>query len=312
MIHSRDFRPVTLADRDLFLRYAALYPPCHSDNTFTNMVCWNHYAHYTFAEIGRSLLVASTIDGRTSYRPPVGPRDPVLLHDVMVLATRSGDKRPFSLIDPDTRDWIAGLYPGIHFVEDRDYFEYIYRTEDLADLAGRKYLTMRRQLHRFMRTCMPAVDTIRQENLQETREFLIEWCEWKNCEGETFLAAEKEAVFYAIDHFLELGLSGLLVRVTENGRIGAMAIYEPQNDSTAVVHFEKGLPDCEGIYRAINAETARLLRGRFSYINRESDMGVPGLREAKLRYHPDHLTEVYAVERDELVVALRRAGERTC
>lgn len=53
-----------------------------------------------------------------------------------------------------------------------------------------------------------------------------------------------------------------------------------------MVHFEKGLPDCEGIYKAINAETAFAAKEKYRYINRESDMGVPGLREAKMRYHP--------------------------
>jgi len=293
------------------MRYAALYPPRHSDNMFSNMVCWNHYAHYTYAEVNNNLLIASTIDGKTSYRPPIGPRDPAVLHTVMQLAARSMDPRPLSLIEPDVKEWIAQLYPGIHFVEDRDYYEYIYRTEDLADLAGRKYLTIRRQLHRFMRTCLPTIEEIRPENLEEVREFLIKWCEWKNCEDETFLAAEKDAVFYAIEHFTELELSGVLIRVMENGYIGAMALYEPQNGDTAVVHFEKGLPDCDGVYRAVNAETARRLRGQFTYINRESDMGVPGLREAKLRYHPHHLTEVFAVEKRQLLSLPGIARERT-
>jgi hypothetical protein len=64
------------------------------------------------------------------------------------------------------------------------------------------------------------------------------------------------------------------------------------NPETAVVHFEKGLPDCAGIYRAVNQETAALLRDRYPFLNRESDLGVPGLREAKERYHPHHMVEV--------------------
>jgi hypothetical protein len=63
------------------------------------------------------------------------------------------------------------------------------------------------------------------------------------------------------------------------------------------VHFEKGLPDCEGIYKAINAETASVLLHDFTYINRESDLGIPGLREAKTRYHPDHMVEVYSIKK---------------
>ena len=58
------------------------------------------------------------------------------------------------------------------------------------------------------------------------------------------LAHEKDATFFAIDHFAELGLSGLVVRV--HNTIGAMSLFEPLNNDTALVHFEKGMPDCEG------------------------------------------------------------------
>jgi len=66
------------------------------------------------------------------------------------------------------------------------------------------------------------------------------------------------------------------------------------------VHFEKGLPNCKGIYRAINAETAKILAKQYTFINRESDMGVEGIREAKMRYHPHHMVEEYIVKREDL------------
>jgi hypothetical protein len=76
-----------------------------------------------------------------------------------------------------------------------------------------------------------------------------------------------------------------------------MSLFEPLNTDTALVHFEKGLPDCEGIYKAINAETAKVISKEYTYINRESDLGVPGLREAKMRYHPHHMVEVFSITR---------------
>ena len=106
------------------------------------------------------------------------------------------------------------------------------------------------------------------------------------------------AILFALDHQGDLGLSGLLIRV--EGRIGAMAVFQELSPGTAVVHFEKGLPDCEGIYRAVNQETALLLRDRYPFINRESDLGVPGLREAKERYHPHHMVGVYYARREEM------------
>jgi hypothetical protein len=199
------------------------------------------------------------------------------------------------LIDHPMSLWIQSLCPNVHITPDRNHFEYVYNARDLADLSGGSFLNIRRQLNRFRKNCAYAVEVITAENQNEVKSFLEKWCEWKGCDEDPVLAHEKEAIFYAIDHYLELGLSGLMIRVDQN--IGAMSLFEPLNRDTVLVHFEKGLPDCEGIYKAINAETADLIAKDFMYINRESDLGVPGLREAKMRYHPHHMVEVCSITR---------------
>jgi len=297
MLSQEDFKPVTLSDRAFFEQHYARYPQTHSDNTFTNMVCWNHYAQYTYAVVEKNVLLASTIDGVTRFRQPIGPRNPALLKSLIRLASDVSDNEPIVLIDPDTALWMREVCPGINLVPDRNHYEYVYRSTDLAELPGKNYLTIRRQVNKFRKNCTHVVEPITRENWDEVKRFLIEWCEWKGCEsGDPVLAHEKEAVFFAIDHLHELPLRGLIIRVFS--KIGAMSLFEPLNADTALVHFEKGLPDCEGIYKAINAETASRLVNRFAFINRESDLGVPGLREAKMRYHPDHMVEVFSMKLD--------------
>ena len=296
MLTQDDFRPVTLTDREFFTRHYAQFPQTHSDNTFTNMVCWNHYAHYTYAYIEKNIIIASTIGSVTRFRPPIGPRNPALLRSLIRFASDVSDNIPVNLIDPDTARWMKEVCPGINLVPDRNYYEYVYLASDLADLPGKNYLTIRRQVNKFRRNCTHVVEPISKENWAEVKRFLIEWCEWKGCEGDEVLAHEKDAVFFAIDHFDELPLSGLAIRVFS--KVGAISLFERLNDDTALVHFEKGLPDCEGIYKAINTETATFLARDFTFINRESDLGVAGLREAKTRYHPHHMVEVYSLKRD--------------
>ncbi len=296
MLSQDDFRPVTLADRDFFTRHYSAFPQAHSDNSFTNMVCWNHYAHYTYAYLEKNIIIASTIGSVTRFRPPIGPKNPALLRSLVRFASEVSDNEPVGLIDPETAHWMREICPGINLVPDRNHFEYVYRATDLADLPGKNYLTMRRQVNKFRRNCHYEVEKISRENWEEVKRFLIEWCEWKGCEGDPVLAHEKEAVFFAIDHFNELPISGLAIRVF--GKTGAISLYEPQTSDTALVHFEKGLPDCEGIYKAINQEVAVRLAPRFTFINRESDLGVAGLREAKLRYHPHHMVEVFSLKLD--------------
>ena len=216
----------------------------------------------------------------------------------MQLAARSDDEYPFVVLDPQSRDWIAQLYPQIALHPERKYFDYVYLASDLAELPGKKYLTIRHQLNKFQRTCSPLVEPITEENIEEILEFLDLWCDWKDCDSDPMLMHEKGAVSFALANCRELGLSGLAIRA--EGKIGAISLFEKLNSDTALVHFEKGLPDCKGIYRAINTETAKMLADKFVYINRESDMGVEGIREAKTRYHPHHMAEVHLVKRDDL------------
>jgi len=298
MLSSASFKPVTLSERELFGRHYERYPQVHSDNTFTNMVCWNDYAHYRYACVDGCIVLSSTIAGNTRYRPPIGPRRAKLLEDVLSLSVQSEEEHPFVILDPDTKEWMAGLYPELQFHAERRYFEYVYLASDLAELPGKKYLTIRHQLNKFQKTCEPQIESISPENMGEISDFLDLWCDWKDCDSDPQLASEKEAVSFALSHFQELGLSGLAIRA--NGKIGAMSLFEGLNRDTALVHFEKGLPGCKGIYRAVNAGTAKVLARDYLYINRESDMGVEGIREAKTRYHPHHMVEVHLLKKDEI------------
>ncbi|MFZ0005560.1 MAG: phosphatidylglycerol lysyltransferase domain-containing protein [Methanoregula sp.] len=295
MLKQEDFRPVTLADRGFFEQHYTRYPQTHSDNTFTNMVCWNQIAQYRYAYINGNIILASTIAGITRFRPPIGPRDPELMKDLIRFAMEIGDNTPIVLIDPETSRWIKEIDPSITLIPDRNHFEYVYLASDLAELPGKNYLKIRSQLNKFRKNCSHTVEPITAENREDVMEFLVKWCEWKGCENDLVLAHEKDAVFFAIEHFTELPLRGLMIRV--NSQVAAISLFERLNTDTALVHFEKGLPNCEGIYKAINRETAALLAGEVTYINRESDLGVHGLRDAKIRYHPHHMVEVCSLKR---------------
>ncbi len=298
MLNISDFKDVSLRDRDLFARHYESYPQVHSENTFTNMVCWNHYAHYRFALVDDNIVLSSTIEGMTRYRIPIGPQNPDLLKDVMRIALRSKDDHPLVIFGHDAKNWVSRLYPNLKIYPERKYFDYVYLASDLAELPGKKYLTIRHQLNKFQKTCSPQVEKIDNDRVDEIFKFLDLWCDWKDCDSDPMLAHEKEALSFAISHFADLKLSGLVIRT--EGKIGALSLFEGLNKDTAVVHFEKGLPNCKGIYRAINAETAKILAKQYTFINRESDLGVEGIREAKTRYHPHHMVEEYLIKKDDL------------
>jgi hypothetical protein len=258
------------------------------------MVCWKHFVNYRYAYVNGNVIIANTTEGVTRFRPPIGPRDPALMRALLRLALDEGDETPLMLIDSETAQWMHEIDPKLMLVPDRDHFDYVYSAADLSELPGKHYVKIRSQIHKFRKNYRYTVEPITPGNRRELIDFLEKWCELKGCDSDSFLAHEIEATSYAIEHLSELSLQGLLIRV--ESRVEAISLFERLNEDTAVIHFEKGMTEYEGIYKAINAETAKVLAGEVKYINRESDLGVEGLREAKMRYHPHHMVEVYSLK----------------
>ena len=298
MLSLDDFTVLTLEDRSLFNQLYQRYPPVHSDNVFTTMISWMAYGDYHYVHVKDNLVIMSRINGEIRLRPPMGSPNRDLLRDVLELAKKEGATYPFGVIDEQTKTWIVQMYPTIKFQEHRDYFDYVYRSSDLAELPGSKYGKIRNRLNKFINNYSYTTEAISEENMKEIQEFLQRWCLWKDCDSDIILENEKKAILYSIKHFFDLKLSGIAIRI--NDQIEAIAVYEHMNPNTAVVHYEKGSPDYDGIYKAINMETAKILQHQVSFIDREEDMGIPGLRQAKLAYRPHHLVKVFHVKKEDI------------
>jgi len=295
-----DFKPIALEDKPLFYKHYLEYPPIHSDNLFTTLISWNDYGNYHFTFYEKNLIIISKIGNNIQIRSPSGKHKKHIFEQVLHLAKREGSKIPFVLIDNQTKEWLSQQFPKLQFTPDRDYFDYVYLTSDLAELPGSKYSKIRNRFNKFKKNYQYTTEKISDDNISEIRQFLKRWCLWKDCESDPILEHEKKAILYSIGHFFKLGLSGINIRI--EGNIESIAVYEKLNPDTAIVHYEKGSPDYDGIYKAINAETAKILQKDFKFINRESDMGIPGLRQAKMSYHPYHMTEVFYVDRQNIIV----------
>jgi len=286
-----DFRPVSLDDLDIIRDHYRKFPPEHSDYLHGIMYTWKEFMTYKVLMRGEHLFILGEHEGHRYLRPPVGPRDKKVYSDLLELASSHGLDPKISMIGKQTRDWMEGEFADLTFEPHRDYFDYVYLASDLVDLPGKDYLKVRNYLNKFRKNNEYSVEPISRDNLPETRDFLIRWCEQKGCEEEPFLLHERQATMNAIDHFIELGLEGMVIRV--DGRIEALSIFEEMGPDIAVIHYEKANFEIVGLYQAINNEAARILRNRYTYIDRESDMGEEGLRRAKMKYRPHHMLEIY-------------------
>jgi len=295
-----DFKPVSLGDKHLFDEHYKKYPPLHSDNLFTTMISWMEYSNYHYAFVDDSLFIMTCVENKMQFRPPSGKYDKNVFQQMLQLAAKEGGDPPLALIDVRAKKWLEENYPRMKFKPHRDYFEYVYLASDLAGLQGTKYAKIRNRLNKFRKNYAYKTEMLSEGNIGEVREFLKRWCLWKDCDSDPILENEKKAIFYSMSHFFELGLSGIAIRV--NDKMEAVAVFERLNEDTAVVHYEKGSPDYDGIYKAINAETAKTLQKNFKFINRQSDMNLPGLRQAKMSYNPHHMVEVYHVDKKDLII----------
>ncbi|MGA1848324.1 MAG: DUF2156 domain-containing protein [Thermoplasmatota archaeon] len=291
MISLEDFNPVSLDDLEPIRDHYRKYPPEHSDYLHGIMYTWKDYMTYKVLMEGDHLFILGEHDGRIYLRPPVGPKDRKVYSHLLELASVHGLDPKISMIGQQTKEWMEVEFPELTYEQHRDYFDYIYLSSDLADLPGKDYLKVRNYLNKFRKNNEYSVEPISDDNLHETRDFLIRWCEQKGCQDEPFLLHERQATMNAIDHFGELDLEGIVIRV--DGRIEALSIFEEMRPDTAVIHYEKANFDIAGLYQAINNEAALVLRERYTYIDRESDMGEEGLRRAKMKYRPHHMLEIF-------------------
>jgi uncharacterized protein len=299
MLLLTDFKRLSLEDKPVFDKIYKKYPPVHSDYIFTTLISWIDYTDYHYAILDENLILFSKIQGTMRFRPPIGEKKKEVFDKVLNLAKEQDSGCPFGMITSDVKDWMQKEYPTLNFKEHRGFFDYVYLASDLAELSGSDYSKIRNRLNKFKKTYEYGVENISKKNFEQIKDFLRRWCLWRDCESDPLLDNERKAILFSMDNFFELGLSGLAIII--NDKIEAISVFEKYNSDTAVVHYEKGSPDYDGIYKAINQETAKVLQKNVKFINRESDMNISGLRTAKMSYRPCSMVKVFHLCKEDIV-----------
>lgn len=205
--------------------------------------------------------------------------------------------RLFGLL-PEERDRLEALCPGrFRFHSVRDSADYVYETEQLAQLHGKKLQAKRNHCNRF-EAAYPdyRVLPLTADQLPRCRAFTDEWYRLHFLENDPAdYALEQRAIGLAFDHFDALGMTGLVLEV--EGEVVAFAMGNPIRPDMFDVNFEKARADMNGPYPMINREFARrIAETPYRFLNREDDMGLEGLRRAKESYIPDLLLEKLLAE----------------
>lgn len=290
-----DFQKFDLSRRDEYNRYLMNCGERGCEYSFVNLNVWGRQRA---AFLDGCLVLFSQFERRSVYPFPVGRGDIKAVLDAVIRDARErGIICRISTLTARDCEVLENLYPGqFRFHPDRDGYDYVYAIDDLADLRGRKFQKKRNHLNRFRDKYPDCVfEPITAANLPEVEKMVERWYETRLTEElhEDF-HLEKQAIRRAFSRMDVLGLEGLLLR--EQGTVAAMAMGSRLSEDTFDIHFEKALDTVDGAYPAICQAFATRLREEYPqlrWLNREDDMGLPGLRKAKLSYNPDHMVEKY-------------------
>lgn len=172
--------------------------------------------------------------------------------------------------------------------EKPEYFDYVYRQENLASLKGKKLSAKRNHISAFSRLFDWRFEEISKNNIQAVLECADQWYSNKNLDK--VLMREKEVLPILLNNPEKYNVSGGAIIV--NNKVVAYTYGAPINDKVFDICCEKALPDYSKAYAVINNEFAKQLTD-FEYINREDDLGIEGLRKAKMSYHPEFKVKKY-------------------
>ena len=263
-----------------------------AEYAFSCMYLWSDY----FGELGRAgerLTQHAPWRGREVYLYPAGTGDlREAIEAIRADAAERGNPMRLRSLTNETRAELEALYPGkFEFTACRNSYDYIYTVEELSELHGKKLQSKRNHCHRFEAEHPDwRTEVITAENIGKCREMVALW--YENHPENYEIQSEKKAIAKAFEHFAAISMDGLML--LDGEQVLGFSMGHRMNRTYYDVCFEKAFADVQGAYTMINREFSRYIAEKYTeleFLNREDDMGEPGLRKAKESYQPTLLLE---------------------
>jgi len=288
-----DFKKITLSDKPIIDNCLKnnIFRTCNF--CFTNLIAWQAKFKTCFAVVDETLFLRYREEnGEYCYFSPIGKMP---LKESLALIIKDAEKNGIPLIikvvGDQMWDCIEHEMPNtFQFSHDRNNDEYLYLSEKLISLKGKKLQRKRNHINRFKAENSDwnysPLRTV--EELQECSAMLNEWEDLNIGKAETSLRYDYIAIKTMLENFHFLQLCGGIIRIS--GKIVAFTIGERLTGDTFVVHVEKAFGDIQGAYPIINQQfVEHEISADYTYINREEDMGLDYLRKSKMSYYPENL-----------------------
>lgn len=288
------FRRPELSDAELISDYFHKYPTRSCDRTFANVYLWAKFYQVEFTQYKNTLLFRDNSAGY-GYAFPAGADEDVrkVILDLIRDAQEAG--KPFCLygVTREHFEQIEQWFPGQFTCEyNRDEADYVYETEKLATLSGKKLHSKRNHINKFKQVYEGRweYEKLTEDQVEDCFQMAMRWRNENECEEDDEKNQEMCVTMNSLRLLKELHLIGGVLKI--DGEIVAFTIGEAVNDDTFVVHIEKAFAEVDGAYTMINQQfVEHELLGKYQYVNREDDVGMEGLRKAKMSYHPVFMIE---------------------
>ena len=296
------FKEITIEDREILNPYFDLvdYEAC--EYNFNTLYMWQH-AYKTAYHIGDNFAVlVGEYEGEVFSILPLAKKEdlPKVIDFVLDYFKEIEEKLYFRGITEEVVDYLKEQYGDrFEYVAERDIFDYVYDGEILRTLKGRKNSKKRNHINYFLSEYEGRFEYKRlgKEDFDDCRQLLDDWAinKEENDNIEEGVDDEREGIEKLFAHYDQISdrlkISGIYI----DGKLEAFTMGELLNDNMALIHIEKANPEIRGLYPYINQQFLVHEFPEVEFVNREEDMGIEGLRKAKLSYHPCKLVEKYTV-----------------
>ncbi len=284
-----EFKKFDIRDIEILKKYISSPARLSCETNFVNLIVWQDMYNNMYAIRDDMLFIKSGGIEMETYRIPFGGN---LQKGFEILREHTKKEYPPLWVQQGDRfiDFKLNYGEYYEFIPDRDAFDYIYLQEDLANLSGKKYHSKRNHISAFSKQYEWEYRVIDEGNIPDVLECMNEWYLKNSDRFDRHMQCEKDGIQLMLQNMKLLGISGGAIYV--DGKAVAFTLGSPINRDVFDIHIEKALPEYATAYTVINNEFAKTL-GQYKFINREDDLGLEGLRKAKLSYKPHILLKKY-------------------
>ncbi len=281
-----NFRRVTPKDKEIFDKYKSKSSR-YSENSFVTLYLWDEYYNLRICEEDGFLFVKFDIEGEAQYLFPMGEGDLKSAFEKLICCENVVVLR---FITYEQKDFIEKNFPDMYdFYLREDLCDYVYETQKLMTFSGKKLHGKKNHVNFFEKNYEYTYEKLDNDIiLSECRELLLRWVDDKT---KNLNPIEHDAMEKIFDNYKLFGMVGGCIRV--DGEIVAMSIGERLSDDTALIQVEKARDDIRGAYPMMCKTFLENEWSDTTFVNREEDMGIEGLRKAKESYGPIFKTLKY-------------------